>query len=1309
MTGPPDAKPPPPEAALPLERSKKTEEGEDGQEKKRKKDKKKKKKKNKKKGSDHSASCSSLSMMDSCSSIESIESLASDGEGVDPEAGGADDSRPEQKKKTRRGHKKSDFVAALLREGAEEEAGKNPPPAPSSTQLSSVDNSVSASASAVRQFAPARTASFEDGDERRRFAQTRAKSSRSFDGSTGAGSTTSVGSDRRSGTAGLRSKSSRSFDGSNDGGILGAPVPPSDQLERASELEVPVGAVRVTGPAARFARDDDDDDSTESDSDLSIRSGKRRENAANTKGDDGDIVVRGAVAPDDLATSFANIDANVEAEVVDEEALRQEINTAVRESVQKEMDEMRSHMMAQSMSADQQHSPNIVVAEIVHKNMSTTSHHHNNYCCTPPCCGDDKKMRRRWIIGLLALILLIVAVVVGVVVGTSKGGEDSGADSSSDSTGTFDATEAPSTAPGDASSSTSAPTWVDPTILASGYFGGHYYEHYFRPRTWEDASNGASTLSFCDKQGHLVSISSYDENQFVASLNPYVSAIWMGLNDLQEEGSFVWDSGETFDSNSFTNWESSGPNGGPSENCGEVYSLNGATGIWNDLSCEELREFVVEYDCEGGPEPVPAPLPEPIAEPVAEPVAVAEPVPVLSGNAVPAWISGFFEGRYYALHDSMTWDDAQTFAESQFFCGQAGHLVTLTSPEEEVFVRNTLMPSGSSNAFIGLNDIASEGVFVWDNGDPTVYLNWSAGEPNGGSLENCVELSYAGNGWNDIPCGESRLVIVEYDCDVEPTRSGDLSGHHYQYFNLSMSWFNARDFAESISYCNRPGYLTSINSNEENTFVLDSIVPEITSYPQYLIGLNDNDIEGSYAWADGQPLGSYSNWAVIDSMNPEPNGGTVDNCVEAIADMFGAWNDVRCDDEWMRPFVVEYDCQEDAVLVPTTCDPALTTTSWNQLGSNIEYTGSSGWFGYQLSMSGDGQRLAISATNNYGGDFTTDGKAGLYQWDSIFQDWTGVLEVEEGVGVDPSPHVAAISGDGTVFAVSSWTRDVVGVDSGLVAVYKFDISAQVAPAQMGTSLTELSGEQLGYYLSLSRDGTVLAASTRGNSVRIYRWDTTSDPTNPRWVQTAYLFDDSGAPFADAVTLSADGNTLVVSGNDLLVGGRARIYRWDEFSNAWFLSETIVSDPSVPANGQIAALSEDGTIVAVGFYNDGAIGYVQIMSWDEGTSSWTQLGSTIYGDVVGDSFAHAVSLNAAGTVCAIGSIRSSPSGMPLAGLVRVFEFNGSDWCQVGPDIVGQAANDYLGASVSLSSDGSLVAAGAIKLGSPGSVRVYRRES
>jgi hypothetical protein len=68
------------------------------------------------------------------------------------------------------------------------------------------------------------------------------------------------------------------------------------------------------------------------------------------------------------------------------------------------------------------------------------------------------------------------------------------------------------------------------------------------------------------------------------------------------------------------------------------------------------------------------------------------------------------------------------------------------------------------------------------------------------------------------------------------------------------------------------------------------------------------------------------------------------------------------------------------------------------------------------------------------------------------------------------------------------------------------------------------------------------------------------------------------------------------------------------------------------------------------------------------------------------------LNSDGTIVAIGATGNDGNGVD-SGHVRVYAWNGSAWVQRGSDINGEASNDVSGSSVSLNSDGTIVAIGA----------------
>ena len=59
----------------------------------------------------------------------------------------------------------------------------------------------------------------------------------------------------------------------------------------------------------------------------------------------------------------------------------------------------------------------------------------------------------------------------------------------------------------------------------------------------------------------------------------------------------------------------------------------------------------------------------------------------------------------------------------------------------------------------------------------------------------------------------------------------------------------------------------------------------------------------------------------------------------------------------------------------------------------------------------------------------------------------------------------------------------------------------------------------------------------------------------------------------------------------------------------------------------------------------------------------------------------------------GVVENNNGGGEDAGHVRVYKYSDGDWVQLGSDIDGEAASDQSGFSVSLSSDGTIVAIGA----------------
>ena len=281
------------------------------------------------------------------------------------------------------------------------------------------------------------------------------------------------------------------------------------------------------------------------------------------------------------------------------------------------------------------------------------------------------------------------------------------------------------------------------------------------------------------------------------------------------------------------------------------------------------------------------------------------------------------------------------------------------------------------------------------------------------------------------------------------------------------------------------------------------------------------------------------------------------------------------------------------------------------------------------------------------------------------------------------------------------------------------VSASTSIDQLGADIDgEAADDRFGVSVSLSDDGTIVAigggkndaGATDGGHVQVYQY------SGGAWSQ---LGDDiNGDAAAEqsgwAISLSSDGS-IVAIGAPLNEGtpGRVKVYQYS--SGAWSQLGSDIDGEAVDDQfGRSVSLSSDGTILAIGArYNDGNgdnAGRVQVYQYSSG--AWSQLGADIDGEAVRDEFGGSVSLSSDGTILAIGA-PSNDAGGYRAGHVRVYQYSSGTWSQLGDDIVGEAADDRSGGSVSLSSDGTILAIGAPFNDESGSdaghVRVYQYSS
>ena len=111
-----------------------------------------------------------------------------------------------------------------------------------------------------------------------------------------------------------------------------------------------------------------------------------------------------------------------------------------------------------------------------------------------------------------------------------------------------------------------------------------------------------------------------------------------------------------------------------------------------------------------------------------------------------------------------------------------------------------------------------------------------------------------------------------------------------------------------------------------------------------------------------------------------------------------------------------------------------------------------------------------------------------------------------------------------------------------------------------------------------------------------------------------------------------------------------------------------------------------------------------------TSRYLQVGSDLNGEASEDRFGGSVSMSSDGTIFAVGALDNNGNGTS-AGHVRVYQFNSlNGYSQLGFDMDGNAAGDLFGTSVSISADGTTIVASARRntagVTNSGYVRAFR---
>jgi hypothetical protein len=275
-----------------------------------------------------------------------------------------------------------------------------------------------------------------------------------------------------------------------------------------------------------------------------------------------------------------------------------------------------------------------------------------------------------------------------------------------------------------------------------------------------------------------------------------------------------------------------------------------------------------------------------------------------------------------------------------------------------------------------------------------------------------------------------------------------------------------------------------------------------------------------------------------------------------------------------------------------------------------------------------------------------------------------------------------------VFAVGSPKYSSRYLNQGKVEVYRFN-GTDCLWIPNGEAVTgEKTEDQLGTKVSLSCDGSIMAASG----------DTAADLGNESktgFVQVYELVDGSWSPFGSTIRpdlpgtnfgfnmeISCDGRTLAVG-----AFGYAQVYQY--VNGDWTLKGDSISGEGF----MLVALSRDGTIIATG---ELGLGVVQAYSYATtgGAGAWLKFGNDMTPTVPDIPFPQGIAISDDGSRVVVSCPGWSNSGQQKFGAL-VFDFSGSvqvgdgTWSQVGDTFATSGESISADSSIDISGDGMIV--------------------
>ena len=337
-------------------------------------------------------------------------------------------------------------------------------------------------------------------------------------------------------------------------------------------------------------------------------------------------------------------------------------------------------------------------------------------------------------------------------------------------------------------------------------------------------------------------------------------------------------------------------------------------------------------------------------------------------------------------------------------------------------------------------------------------------------------------------------------------------------------------------------------------------------------------------------------------------------------------------------------------------------------------------FGTSTVVSADGTTIVVAAPLSDNDNGNRSGS--VYVFDAEGNQ-IAKLTADDGADDDAFGWSVAVSADGSTIVVGAVTDDDNGNASG--SAYVFDAD--------GNQLAKLTADDgsnydtFGNSIAVSEDGSVIV-------VGAYQDDVAGNNSG-----SAYVFDaegnqlaklqpddpESSSLFGASVGISADGSVIVVGAS---TKGSGAVYLFDAGGNQ---IAKLTSDDAYEASrfGSEVAVSANGTIV-ISAHGDNENGLYSGSAYIFDVDGNEIAKLTASDGQASDVFGGAVAISMDGSTIVVGAAGDDDNGSS-SGSVYVFDADGNQVAKL--TAADGEANDYFGASVSVSWDGAVIVVGS----------------